>query len=328
MTLSQKIREQINVFGHCSELNVPLWSCPRFIFLVMGFVIIFSILTTYEIAQRYTEPDIVIGLVSFLTIFLLTITQVIVNAFENVVHARVREKMQTKELLELRDEFVHFAVHDLAAAATAIKWGLRTVEPRIKDLSEIEKELFGDIRDRNERLIELARQILLITRIESGHLEVHLETLEPESLVAKTMTDLARTTKEKHISVKYTPPDRPLPITSDPIHLAEIFRILFINSMTHTNPEEGKISITVSEKEEGGVAITIENNGQEINKDTQKHVFEKLWRKENGEDKKIAGTSFGLYIVKSLVQALHGTISFTTAPEKTIFTIILPKEWK
>lgn len=321
----KKIREQFNIFGHCRELDVELWSCPRFIFLVMGLVIIASILTTYFIAQKYTEPDIVIALVSFLTIFLLVITQVIVSAFEKVVFSRMRESVQTKEVLELRDQFVHFAVHDLSSAATAIKWGLRTIEPKTAKFSGIEKEVFASVRDRNERLLELARQILLVTKIESGHLELHSEIIDPAALIQKTLADFARTAKEKAISITCTTPEQTLALRTDPTHLAEILRILLTNSINHTNPEHGTISVTLTAKENSTITITVENNGEMISEETRKHVFEKLWRKEDAGDKEIVGTSFGLYIVKSLVLALHGNIDFTTKPQKTAFTLTLPK---
>jgi signal transduction histidine kinase len=322
----KKIRQQFNIFGHCRELDVELWSCPRFIFLVMGGVIIASILTTYSIAQKYTEPDIVIALVSLLTVFLLVVTQVIVNAFEKVVWSRIHEEAQTKEVLELRDQFVHVAVHDLASAATAIKWGLRTIEPRTSKFSEIEKEVWSSIRDRNERLIELARQILAITKIESGHLPLNMEVVEPSWYITKTLSDFSRTIKERGISVTYDAPQQSLPLRTDPTHLSEILRILLANSISHTDPEHGTISIALMQNDSNTLAITIENNGEAISEETQKHVFEKLWRKERDGEKEIAGTSFGLYVVKSLALALHGDIRFTSEPQKTAFILTLQKE--
>lgn len=323
----KKIRAQLDLFGHCRELDVEIWSCPRFIFLVMSVIIIISILSTYFIAQEYTEPDVVIVLVSFLTIFLLTITQIVVSAFEKVVYSRVQEAAQSKEVLELRDQFVHFAVHDLASAATAIKWGLRTIEPSAGALSPEEKAVFGNIRDRNERLIELARQILLITRIESGHLEVAQGRVELGQLVAQELEGLKRVFTEKNIAVTYSPPHDAMDMRSDPTLLAELLRILLINSITHTNPVNGEVHISL-QRGAHEIIVTVENNGQAINEETQPHVFEKLWRKENEEGKEIAGTSFALYIAKCLTEILGGSISFSTAPEKTAFIVKLPIEKK
>ena len=292
----------------------------------MGCIIIASILTTYEIAQRYTEPDFVIALVTLLTISLLVITQVIVGAFEKVVYSRVHETLQIKELLELRDQFVHIAVHDLASAATAIKWGLRTIEPRTTAFSPIEKEMFGNVRDRNERLIELARQMLSITKIESGQLALDHESVEPSLLITKALSDIARTIKEKHITVIYDAPKESLAIASDREQLSEIFRILLINSINHINPEHGMITIALTSKDKDAIEFMIENNGQEINPETRAHVFEKFWRKHNNGVQEIAGTNFGLYIAKSLVEMLGGSIRFTSEPEKTAFILTFPRK--
>ncbi len=318
----KRLTAHLNVLAHCRELNVEPWSCPRFLFLMFGIIIMIAIMMAYLIAERYAEPDIVIVLVTILTVLLLSMAQVIVNAFEKVVRARQQEMVRTKEVLELKDQFVYIAIHDIASSATAIKWGIRTIEPELAKLSGIEKEVFGSIRDRNEKLIELARQILLITRIESGQLEITQATVNPHEIIAQTIAELVRLSLAKGIMVIYDPPKEPLAIVSDPIHLAIILRLLLTNAFNHADPEHGavRVAITATEK---NLRIDIENNGPEMTGEARAHVFEKFWRYAGST--RIEGTGFGLYIVKRLVEALSGEVTYSSVPEKTTFSIILPK---
>ncbi len=323
----KKLSKKFDPFANCRELGIEVWSCPRFIFLLMGSVIIASILTTYVIAQHFIEPEMVIVLVSALTIFLLIVTQIIVGAFEKIVLMRVHDSRQTKEVMELRDQFVHFAVHDLASAATAVKWGLRIIEPKISEFSAVEKEVFSSIRQRNELLIELVRHIRLITRIESGTTEYHPETLHLSALVEKVLADLDRAAKAKNITVVYEPPQTPTDIISDSEYLSEILRILTINALNHSAEKNGAICITLSTGDKGA-RISFANNGPQLSAELCPHIFDKLWRKDTSAKKEILGTSFGLFIVKSLATTLKGDISFTTTPDQTVFTLTLPKEIK
>jgi len=321
----KKIKDGINIFAHCRALNVGLWSCPSFIFLVMGIVIITSVLATYYIAQRYTEPEYLIGIVTLLTVFLLVITQVLVSAFERVVYSRQRESQQSKELLELKDQFVYIAVHDLSAAATAIKWGLRTIEPKITSFSPAESETFASIRSRNERLIELVRQILLITRIESGHLTIEPKASDVKEVLDQCITEQRRSAEEKGVRITTEYPQTEVSLNTDSDHLGEILRILLTNAIYHTDTKDGKVSVKLLNTEKT-TEITIENDGPEIEAETRAHIFEKLWRDKEG--KHIEGTGFGLYTVKQLAHMLRGDVRFSSAEGKTEFVLSLPNIWK
>ncbi|OGZ17236.1 MAG: hypothetical protein A2494_00210 [Candidatus Lloydbacteria bacterium RIFOXYC12_FULL_46_25] len=313
--------EEINIFGHCKKLEVPIWSCPRFVFLIMGVLISFSIITAYFVARQYTEPEIVIGMVTLLTIFLMAIMYILVNAFERVVYSRQTEAQRTKDILELKDQFVHIAVHDLASSATAIKWGLKTLEPKLVGLSDLEKEMFVNIRERNEQLITLSRRILLITRIESGHLEVTPLPINITETISAIKEEVVRAADEHQVTIEQVYPNDALMISTDAVHLREIILVLLKNAIRYSNPDDGKVTLTVNTENDHCV-ISVAHNGASISPEHRPHIFEKYWR--DSAENKIEGTSFGMYIAKELTLKLGGTISFTSDPEQTIFSVTLP----
>lgn len=315
------IKEELNVFGYCKELDVPIWSCPRFVFLVMGIVISLSITTTYFVARQYTEPELLIALVTFLASFLFVIMYILVNAFERVVHSRQTETRRSKEILELKDQFVHIAVHDLASSATAIKWGLKTIEPKLTELSNLEQEMFVNIRERNEQLITLARRILLITRIESGHLEVTPLPIDITQTIEAIKNEVLRIAAEHGVSIENNYPANAFMISTDAVHLREIILILLKNAIRYSNPKDGKVTLSIT-TENNNCVISVAHNGAMISPEHRAHIFEKYWR--DSAENKIEGTSFGMYIAKELTEKLGGKITFISTPEQTVFSVTLP----
>ena len=321
--LNKKSRLRQILFPRCDVLGVGVWSCPSFIFIIMGVVIVFSILATYIIAERHTEPEIVIAIVTLLTVFLLVITQILVGAFEKVIKSKQIEEVRTKEILDLKDQFVYLAVHDLAASATAVKWGLKMIEGGSGiSLSNEEREIFSSIRTRNEQLISLVHQILFITRIERDDIHIHAETLNVFGLLSKNASEHWR----EHASndVWYfmeISPDFPS-IISDKTLFEEILNTLLTNAYEHS-PQDKKLMTLHAKKEDSDIlAISIDNSGDGIPEKLQKHIFEKFWIDERTQTIERAG--FGLYIARALARKLGGDISFTSDSTTTSFTLRLP----
>lgn len=313
--------EEFRIFKHCKKLDVPIWSCPRFVFLIMGVAISASIVTAYFVARQYTEPEVVIAVVTFLAMFLVAIMYILVNAFERVVYSRQSEIQRTKEIFELKDQFVHIAVHDLASSATAVKWGLKTIEPKLSELSTLEKDMFMSIRERNEQLITLAHRILLITRIESGHLEMAPAPIDIVEAVETVKQEVLRQAAERKVAIENIYPENTFMISTDVAHLREILLVLLKNAIRYSNPEDGKVWLKIT-NEHNQCVISVTHNGAMISPEHRAHIFEKFWR--DSSENKIEGTSFGMYIAKELTEKLGGKITFISTEEQTTFSITLP----
>ncbi|OGZ05436.1 MAG: hypothetical protein A2845_03195 [Candidatus Lloydbacteria bacterium RIFCSPHIGHO2_01_FULL_49_22] len=311
------------LFANCDALGVGIWSCPSFIFLIMGAVIIVTILTTYVIAEQHADPEVVIAIVTLLTVFLLIITQVLVNAFEKIVRSRQVEAARTKEVAELKDQFLYLAVHDLASAATAVKWGLKMLERNPdKTQTPYEQEIFSSIRTRNDRLVTLVHQIALITQIEHGEIMLHTEPV----LLSELLNDAIKKQRggdapERAACNIDIAPQLPLFIT-DRDFFNEIIDTLLYNARMHAPHDGCNIAISAKIEADTVLVVAVENNGEGIPAELQAHIFEKFWRNE--KTGKIERAGFGLYIAQSLARLLGGDITFTSDPTITCFTLRLP----
>lgn len=314
----------IDVFRECREMEMSIWSCPRFLFIVMGALIIAAILVTYAVGQRYATPETVITSVSVLTILLLIITHVVVAAFEEVVRARRDERAQAKKTLLLRDQFVYMAVHHLRSAGTAIKWGLKMLEGS-DGTSPISEKDFASIvqqmREKNDELLLLARHILLATKIDSGDIVLSVGAVDMRALCARVLDDERQAIAKRGIATRVEIPQVLPHCAADPAYLEEAVALLIGNAVKHSAREHPSI-VLFAGVENGKVFLSIENNGPGIPSDEQPHIFERYWQSRGPG--KSEGSGLSLYVVRALIEQMGGTISFSSVPSKTVFTVRMP----
>jgi len=307
-----QVLQNLNVFAQCGRYNVGLWSCPQFLFVIMGVVIISAILFTYVIGQRYAEPEIVALIVLLLAGFLLIVGYVIVGTLERLVDVRMREAAQSKELLRLKDQFIFVAAHELRTPANTIKWGFEILQKRQPDCVSREKGLFEMLEESNERLLMLVEDLLEVARIEGRTIKIKLTNVS----VAEAATDAVREIREladgKKVFIRNEiAGDFPL-VLGNLMRLKEVFVNLLSNAIKY-NKKDGGVWIK-AEKKGNHVVVHIIDNGTGISSQNQKHIFEKFWRAP--EVQGIEGTGLGLFITKQLILLMKGKIWFTTEPGK------------
>lgn len=315
---------KLNISKQCRELNVNLWSCPQFLFIILGFIIISSILVTNTVAQQYAEGEIVALIVLILTVFLFVVSYVIVGAFEKVVVARQMEAQRSKELLELKDQFVFIAAHELKTPATAIQKGLEKLESKNNAFFIQEKETADKIKENNNRLLSLVQDLLEVARLQGKTIHV---VLGPVSII-KAYTEAAQSLevkmKERNIKITTHFEDNIPTVHADERRLKEVFINFLSNAIKYSDKDNGQVDVKINQKE-GRIVVSVSNNGPQISDEDQMHVFQKFWRSKTAQKSKVEGTGLGLFIVKQLVEMMEGKTWFTSQPDKTTFFVSLEK---
>jgi len=320
----RKLGKQLNIVKQCQELNVDLWSCPQFLFVIMGSIIIGSILITYNVAQRYAEAEIVALVVIALTVFLFVVSYVIVSAFEKVVHARRMEARQAKDLIALKDQFVFLAAHELKVPAIEIQLGLQQLESKHDDFFEKERDVVTKIKESNYRLLALVQDLLEVARIEGEIIHIELSEVSIEKAYRDAVKELENMARTRGVEVTAdVAPDLPM-VRADGRRLKEVLINFLSNAIKYSDPKNGKVSIKAVDfgKE---VVISVSNNGPGIESTDQKHIFEKFWRSKEAQKSAVRGTGLGLFIVKQLVKLMEGRTWFTSEPDKTVFYAVFKK---
>jgi len=241
-----------------------------------------------------------------------------------------------KEVDRAKSEFVSLASHQLRTPLSTINWySEMLLDGDAGKLNKQQTDYLSEIYKGNKRMVELVNSLLNVSRIELGTFAVDPEEVDVISLVQETVkeTGTKAIERDQKISVEC---DKEIPIiNADPKLLRMIFTNFITNAIKYT-PEKGSIKIVlknipkgekVNEKasKEDGFLYSVSDTGYGIPKSEQSHIFEKLFRADNIQKMDTEGTGLGLYIVKAIIQKIHGSVWFESKEgEGTTFSVWIP----
>lgn len=282
-------------FKECQQLNLRLWECPSFLFVIMGLITITAILSTYFIASIYAGPEVVVIAVTLTTIISFIIGHFVVRSVARIAQAN-----------QMKSEFVSIASHQLRTPLTALKWAT-------EKLSSPNAEI---IKTSTQQMLKLVNDLLNTAHIGQGKLILQKEKFDVQDLIKKIIKESEALAKTKDIKILSN--QNKLKIFADRAKIKIVLENL-INNAVHYNKKYGKIIINIKNN-----IVSIQDNGVGIPKAQQKQVFEKFFRANNALRYKTQGTGLGLYIAKAIIEAHQGKIWFKSQENKgTIFFVKL-----
>ena len=187
-----------------------------------------------------------------------------------------------------------------------------------KAAADVKKILYS-----GKHLLSIISDILDLSRIEAGHLELHPKPVDVLELV-RDVVENARTLAERNGNVVTVTAAVPsLVIDCDPVRLRQVLYNVYSNAAKFT--QNGSIEVRLSIFK-GEVEIRISDTGVGMSEDQSRRVFEDFYRVEKVQtDKSQGGTGLGLAISKLLCEAMGGSISVSCTEGKgSVFTIHLP----
>lgn len=239
-----------------------------------------------------------------------------VDVFRDVTHEKAVDRAKT--------EFISLASHQLRTPLTAIKWAAEMLlanEGAKTDTSQ--RENIATIRDANERMINLVNNLLNISRLEMGRLTIEPEEVDITKLINENVKELDQQIKTKNQTISVNISPELTHVFTDPDLLENVYINLIGNAVKYT-PENGAIKVQV-EKKDGTFLSTISDTGYGIPKEEQTKVFSRFYRGTNVVRKDTDGNGLGLYLVKQIIDAMHGKIWFESEIDKgTTFYVELP----
>lgn len=228
-----------------------------------------------------------------------------------------------KRLEQAQSEFVSLASHQLRTPLTAVRLAIGALQRG--EAGAVSPEAGTMLKRSMEYVVHMAETIhtmLNISRLEAGKLNIIPREIALNEIITEITSDYVLECQRRHQVVEQVC-DANLKITTDAPLIKEAISNLFGNAIKYT-PDNGKVSIKV-ESDAQRVRINITDTGYGIPQHQQEKIFTKFFRAENVMKKETSGTGLGLYLVHSIVQLLHGSVSFVSKEnEGTTFTIDLP----
>jgi len=190
-------------------------------------------------------------------------------------------------------------------------------------LNADQRRFVGHIQRDSRHLLELINDVLDISKIESGRLELYPELFNAAGAIAEAVAGLRPLADNKQIRIDEKL-DSPLTITADRLRFREILYNLVSNAIKFT-PEKGQITVECREQPET-VVVAVTDTGVGIHTSEQQAIFDKFYQLGSTTRGVREGTGLGLAITKNLVEMHGGRIELKSAPgEGSRFQFFLPR---
>jgi two-component system, OmpR family, sensor kinase len=224
---------------------------------------------------------------------------------------------QLARLDTARKQFIASASHELRTPIFSLGGFLELLEDEELD-EETRAQFLTQLRGQVARMRKLATELLDLSRLESGALELRPEPTDVGQLARDVADEFtpAVTSHDAELEVRTTP--EPIEIDCDPERVAQVMRILLDNALVHT--PAGTTIVVSAAREDGHVTLEVADTGLGIRHQTMPHIFEPFFTSADGA----RGAGLGLAIARELADQMHGRLTVRSAPGETAFKLTLP----
>jgi signal transduction histidine kinase/ActR/RegA family two-component response regulator len=234
----------------------------------------------------------------------------LVSAVRGALRARERQ-YQTRDLLEQLEEadkqkdlFLATLSHELRTPLNSMLGWIQILRSQA-DHIDVEHAL--DVIERNAKSqSEMISDILFVSRIITGKLELELEPIRVSEIVQRVIDVIGPTAAAKDITLNFENRKEVIYIDADPERLSQVFLNLLSNAVKFTS-EGGRIDVVV-ERQGSNIEIEIRDNGQGIGAEFLPYIFERFRQADNTYTRRTGGLGLGLAIVRHLVELHGGTV--------------------
>ncbi|SIQ68776.1 HAMP domain-containing sensor histidine kinase [Halanaerobium kushneri] len=228
-----------------------------------------------------------------------------------------------KEIDNMKSEFVSTVSHEFRTPLTSMNMGLNMViNEDTGELNEEQKELLEAAYEDVERLTELVNDLLDLSKIESGKIEMEFDKVDVNDIIEKTLNPFHKQAEEKEIELKFKQSEDNIFAYADPSKISWVISNLVGNALRYA--DEGKIEVDAEIKGRR-VLVSVADNGPGIPKEYQSKIFEKFVRAGSDKEEK-SGTGLGLAIAKEIITAHNGRIWVDSEEgEGSTFSFYIPR---
>ncbi len=221
------------------------------------------------------------------------------------------------EQMELaRKKFIATASHELRTPVFSLGGFVELLEDEDLD-PETRRRFLEQVRDQVQRLGKLSLNLLDLSKLEAGSLELRPEEVDLGELTRSVSGEFEPTLAQHDSRLELRLPARRIEAQCDPVRVAQIMRILIDNALTHT-PAGTQIVVTAG-RDNGRVKLVVRDNGDGIETQAQSRIFEPFYTADD-----VQGSGLGLAIASELADRMSGALSVKSGPGDTEFTLEIP----
>ena len=222
-----------------------------------------------------------------------------------------------------KDEFLATLAHELRNPLAPIRMGLEVMK-----IASDDPEVVAEIRDTMERqthqLIRLVDDLLDISRITRGKLELRTGTIALPAIIESAVEATRPLIESLGHELVVTLPEQPIILEGDPTRLAQVFANLLNNAAKYTE-QNGRIELE-AEMRDSNLVVMVRDNGIGIPEHLREKIFDMFVQVDRSLERRFSGLGIGLTLVRRLVEMHGGSIAVRSDGLRTgsTFTVTLP----
>jgi signal transduction histidine kinase len=215
-----------------------------------------------------------------------------------------------------RKEFIANASHELRTPIFSLGGFVELLQDEQLD-AETRDEFLRSMREQVDRLQKLAVDLLDLSRLDAGSLELNAEEVDIGELATTVAAEFRPAIAQHRTELELRVPNGEVAARCDRERVAQIMRILLDNALRHT-PEGTTVTVS-AEQQNGAAELTVADSGPGIEPAARSQLFERFYTADAAR-----GSGLGLAIARELAERMDGRIELLSRPGRTVFTLALP----
>ena len=242
--------------------------------------------------------------------------------YKDQILLAIEDITDRKEIERRKDDFLSIASHELKTPLTTIKGYIQSLERTLsKDASEKFSNTLSKVSSYVDRLNGLITDLLDVSRIQTGNLELHRAEFDFDLVVQEAVESMQLSTATHKLKLEGATKSV---ILGDETHIIQVINNLLSNAIKYA-PDNKEILIHISNVSEY-VKLAVTDSGVGISLEDQKKVFDRFFRVGETQ-KKFPGMGLGLYICAQIIKSHNGTLWVESNKGKgSTFSFTLPKK--
>lgn len=229
-----------------------------------------------------------------------------------------------KEIEQVKSDFVANVSHELRSPLAAIQKNLAVIlDESAGKINSDQKEFLALAKENLDRLHRLVNDLLDLSKIEAGKMELKKTRVDLKELVHKAVLSFSGWFAEKHMASEVEVPPEPVEVNADADRISQVLHNLLSNALKYT-PAGGKIRVKLRAGER--VEVSVADSGVGIAQKDLGRIFKRFEQVSSAQTAGVAGTGLGLPLAKEIIEKHGGCLTAASEEGKgSVFTFSLPR---
>jgi len=278
----------------------------QFLYIFLGAIIVASVIAFF-LSRNFTEPLIKINNAA---------KEIAKGNYNTRIHLKTSSEItalgetvnnlakQLSRVEQIRREFISNVSHELRTPLSYLKGYAEILVDGLADTEQKKEKYLNIILEESERLEKMVEEILQLSQIEAGSIQLKLSSFSLDAIIKRTIDKILPLAVKKNISIKYNKIDDDLLLClADENRIKQVLINLLVNAVEHSC-YHGNILVS-SYRLNDRIYVCVRDNGEGISEEDLPFIWDRFYTTGKSKNKTTEGIGLGLSIVKSIINA-HG----------------------